>query len=187
MIKPKKRAPRSAPVNGRVDDGTASRAAADIIALPGGDTLFQQGDPVDFAYVVVAGSVELLHTERSHTHALDVRYPGDLLGEECLYGVSTRIGTARARRKCEVRRIPARDLPDLIQQQPVLYNSVQEAYVRLHPILAEFGIALRSPLQGWKRSVLMRIRQGIPRYWPGIGVSAAVFVLVATLVAVLSL
>jgi CRP-like cAMP-binding protein len=88
-----------------------------------GDTIFNEGDFGDQAFVVVDGEVELL----LHGHSLETGGSGGIFGEMALIDHKTRSATARARTDVKVVPIDQTRFLYLLQNTP--FFAVEVMYV----------------------------------------------------------
>jgi NTE family protein/lysophospholipid hydrolase len=87
--------------------------------LAGGQTLFRQGEPPDYVYVVVRGRLEVL-AEGEDGRADVVRHlgHGDLVGEVAIFTGEPRNATVRAIRDTELVRLSKADVFRLLERHP---------------------------------------------------------------------
>src|SRR6185436_7169855 len=71
------------------------------VALRAGEVLMKQGDPGDSAFVVVRGVFEITKQSGQSVIKIDVRNPGDVLGEMALLSQAPRSATVTAVTDCE--------------------------------------------------------------------------------------
>jgi len=71
------------------------------VALRAGEALMKQGDPGDTAFVVVKGVFEITKQSGQSVIKIDVRNPGDVLGEMALLSQAPRSATVTAVTDCE--------------------------------------------------------------------------------------
>jgi signal transduction histidine kinase len=79
---------------------------AEPISLRAGDALIRQGDTGDAAYVVLSGEFEIQKQTGQSLIKIDVRNPGDVVGEMALLSQAPRSATVLAKTDCEALRIP---------------------------------------------------------------------------------
>jgi signal transduction histidine kinase len=79
---------------------------AEPVTLRAGDVLIRQGDPGDSAYVVIKGDFEVQKQSGQSLIKIDVRNPGDVVGEMALLSQAPRNATLIAKTDGEVLRIP---------------------------------------------------------------------------------
>src|SRR5512138_2783879 len=79
---------------------------AEPLSLRAGEILIKQGDAGDAAYVVIQGEFEIQKQAGQSLIRIDVRNPGDVVGEMALLSSGPRNATVIARTDCEVLRIP---------------------------------------------------------------------------------
>ncbi len=76
------------------------------LSLRAGEILIKQGDLGDSAYVVISGEFEIQKQTGQSLIKIDVRNPGDVVGEMALLSSSPRNATVLAKTDAEVLRIP---------------------------------------------------------------------------------
>jgi signal transduction histidine kinase len=79
---------------------------AETVSLHAGETLIRQGDLGDAAYVVIRGEFEVQKQSGPSLIKIDVRNPGDVVGEMALLSQLPRSASVIAKTDCEVLRIP---------------------------------------------------------------------------------
>jgi CRP-like cAMP-binding protein len=115
---------------------------AEPVSLRAGDTLIKQGEPGDAAYVVISGDFEVQKQSGQSLIKIDVRNPGDVVGEMALLSRAPRNATLIAKTDGEVLRIPQEAFRKT--KQPgwmILYRQCRDVLKR------------RSNSMRWKRSI----------------------------------
>lgn len=79
---------------------------AEPVSLRAGETLLKQGELGDTAYVVLSGEFEIQKQTGQSLIKIDVRSPGDVVGEMALLSQSPRNASVIAKTDCEVLKIP---------------------------------------------------------------------------------
>jgi signal transduction histidine kinase len=79
---------------------------AEPLSLHAGEILIRQGDTGDAAYVVIEGEFEIQKQAGQSLIKIDVRNPGDVVGEMALLSRTPRNATVIAKTDCETLRIP---------------------------------------------------------------------------------
>src|SRR6266545_6638650 len=79
---------------------------AEPVSLRAGDVLIKQGELGDAAYVVIKGEFEIQKQTGQSLIKIDVRNPGDVVGEMALLSSSPRNATVSAKTDAETLRIP---------------------------------------------------------------------------------
>src|SRR5512147_232156 len=79
---------------------------AEPLSLRAGDILIKQGELGDTAYVVISGEFEIQKQAGQSLIKIDVRNPGDVVGEMALLSSGPRNATVIAKTDCETLRIP---------------------------------------------------------------------------------
>src|SRR5512140_2285454 len=80
---------------------------AEPVSLRAGEVLIRQGQPGDAAYVVIQGEVAIEKRTGQSVIKIDVRNPGDVVGEMALLSRATRNATVIAKTDAETLRIPS--------------------------------------------------------------------------------
>jgi len=84
------------------------------VSLRAGEFLMKQGDDGDAAFVVVSGEFEVIKQSGQSLIKIDVRNPGDVLGEMALLSRSPRSASVVAITDCEVLRISPEAFENLL-------------------------------------------------------------------------
>ncbi|MBV6402478.1 MAG: Adaptive-response sensory-kinase SasA [Anaerolineales bacterium] len=84
------------------------------VSLRAGEFLMKQGDDGDAAFVVVSGEFEVSKQSGQSLIKIDVRNPGDVLGEMALLSRSPRSASVQAITDCEVLRISPEAFENLL-------------------------------------------------------------------------
>jgi CRP/FNR family cyclic AMP-dependent transcriptional regulator len=92
-------------------------------AYSAGETIFNQGDPAKYLYVVRRGEVEI----QSDGVTVDTVCEGDILGEMALIDSSARSATAVAKSDCELIPVDEKRFTFLVQQTPFFAVHVMRA------------------------------------------------------------
>lgn len=90
------------------------RNEQDTLAIPAGQTIFNEGDTGNTMYVVVEGEVELLVKGQ----LVEKLGPGGVIGEMALLDAVPRSASAIARSACRLVEINERRFRFLVQQTP---------------------------------------------------------------------
>jgi signal transduction histidine kinase len=109
-----------------VDDATP-------VSIHAGETLMKQGDPGDSAYVVLKGGLEIQKQSGPSVIKIDVRNPGEIIGEMALLSNSPRSATVVAVTDSEALRISQEVFENLLSTSP------SAALAVLHWVLARLG------------------------------------------------
>ncbi|MCW5751970.1 MAG: patatin-like phospholipase family protein [Alphaproteobacteria bacterium] len=97
----------------------AVAARLEWFSLPGGATLFRQGDEPDALYIVISGSLGAYVVGAGERPLLVGRITaGEILGEMALISGRHRTATVRAIRDCELLRFVREDFAELMATQP---------------------------------------------------------------------
>jgi len=103
---------------------------AEPVFLRAGDVLISQGEPGDAAYVVIKGEFEVQKQTGQSLIKIDVRNPGDVVGEMALLSRAPRNATLIAKTDGEVLRIPQEAFEKLLQ------SSTTAAMAVLHWVMS---------------------------------------------------
>lgn len=88
-----------------------------------GETIFVEGEPADFMYVVKSGKVDLLKGER----LLETVGPDGFFGELALIDDAPRSATAKAQSDCELAPIAEKQFLFMVGETPFFSLSVMRA------------------------------------------------------------
>lgn len=123
---------RKSPLFQGLSDGELQQLVdmAEPVSLRAGEILIRQGDAGDSAYVVIQGEFEIQKQTGQSLIKIDVRNPGDVVGEMALLSSAPRNATVIAKADCEVLRIPAQAFEQL------LTSSTTAAMAVLHWVMA---------------------------------------------------
>jgi signal transduction histidine kinase len=105
-------------------------AMAEPVPLRAGDVLIKQGEPGDAAYVLLKGDFEVQKQSGQSLIKIDVRNPGDVVGEMALLSQAPRSATVIAKTDGETLRIPQEAFEKL------LLSSTTAALAVLHWVMA---------------------------------------------------
>ena len=111
----------STPLFAAVDREVLARfdSAAHRVYLPGGETLFRQGERADALYVITRGRLQIVvEMAGGRTRTVDALGRGALIGEMALLLDDLRTATAVASRDSELVRIEKADFDRLIAEHP---------------------------------------------------------------------
>lgn len=134
------------PLFGGLDDATLRDldAATETVGLSEGEALFDQGDPGDAMYLLVAGGLDVRLSRDGATSTIDELRPPALLGETALITGRPRSAAIVARASSVLRRLPVDTFDRLVKRHPVLLERL-EAHTR--PRLRRTQLA--PLLHGW--------------------------------------
>ncbi|HLO29770.1 MAG TPA: ATP-binding protein [Anaerolineales bacterium] len=105
-------------------------AMAEPVSLRAGEVLIKQGEPGDSAYVVLRGDFEVQKQAGQSLIKIDVRNPGDVVGEMALLSQAPRNASVIAKTDGETLRIPKEAFEKL------LLSSTTAAMAVLHWVMA---------------------------------------------------
>ena len=88
---------------------------AEPVALRPGEVLIKQGDPGDSAYVILTGEFEIQKQTGQSLIKIDVRNPGDVVGEMALLSRAPRNATVISKTDSETLRIPQEAFEELLR------------------------------------------------------------------------
>lgn len=103
-------------------DSDLAKMAEDIAEqlLEAGETLFHAGDPGHNCYVIISGDLEVLARSGGTEVQLEVRHPGQIIGEMALIDRSPRSATVRAVTKSRVALLNEQNFANLLRSDPEL-------------------------------------------------------------------
>ena len=84
------------------------------LSLPGGTTVFRQGDPGGSLYVIRAGRVRVLKESNGRRRMVSTLGPGDFFGELAVVTGQPRSATVEVVEDAELLRVPADKLEEMI-------------------------------------------------------------------------
>lgn len=108
-------------------------AMAEPVSLHAGEVLIKQGEPGDSAYVVIKGDFEVQKQTGQSLIKIDVRNPGDVVGEMSLLSRTPRNATLIAKTDGEVLRIPQEAFEKLLE------SSTTAAMAVLHWVISRLA------------------------------------------------
>src|SRR5262249_33605464 len=137
----------------------------DWYGVPGGTTLFRQGDPAQDAFILVTGRLGVFLDSATGMRLIAQIAPGELVGEIALISGAPRSATVVALRDSEVVRIPRQSADRLFASSPELMQYV------LRLLASRLERSSRPPVQQATRAVAVvplddRILQ--PAFVPGL-------------------
>ncbi len=103
---------------------------AEPVSLRAGERLIRQGDPGDSAYVLTKGEFEIQKQSGQSLIKIDVRNPGDVVGEMALLSRSPRTASVLSKTDTEALRIPQEAFEKLLS------TSTSAAMAVLHWVMA---------------------------------------------------
>jgi CRP-like cAMP-binding protein/predicted acylesterase/phospholipase RssA len=104
---------------------------ANWLRLAGGETLFAQGDPPDYLYIVIHGRLEIIVERESGEHeVLEQIGRGDCVGEMALLADEPRSATVRAIRDSELLRLSKNEFSLLLNRHPRGTTEIARMLVR---------------------------------------------------------
>jgi signal transduction histidine kinase len=103
---------------------------AEPVSLHAGDLLIRQGEPGDAAYVLIKGDFEVQKQSGQSLIKIDVRNPGDVVGEMALLSRTPRSASIIAKTDSEALRIPQKAFEELLR------SSTTAAMAVLHWVMA---------------------------------------------------
>jgi signal transduction histidine kinase len=108
-------------------------AMAEPVSLRAGDILIKQGEPGDSAYVLIKGNFEVEKQSGQSLIKIDMRNPGDVVGEMALLSQAPRSASIIAKTDAEALRIPQEAFEKL------LLSSTTAAMAILHWVMARLS------------------------------------------------
>ena len=132
------------------------------IRLAGGQTLFKQGDPPDYLYVVVHGRLEVIvEREAGQQEIVDRLGQGDCVGEVAIFTGVPRNATVRAIRDCELVRLSKTTFHGLLEGHPrCAFEIMRILAARIRPALPAHHNARVSTI-----AVVPLNLEGLPHEW----------------------
>jgi NTE family protein len=112
---------RALPLFRQLDDEALAELGRELtwFALPGGSSLFEQGDPSDALYVLKSGSVGAFRNdENGHVQLVGVVAAGETVGEVGMMIDMPRNASVRALRDSELLRLSRSDFDKLVNHHP---------------------------------------------------------------------
>jgi signal transduction histidine kinase len=106
---------------------------AEPVSLRAGDLLIRQGEPGDAAYVLIRGDFEVQKQSGQSLIKIDVRNPGDVVGEMALLSRTPRSASIIAKTDSEALRIPQKAFEELLR------SSTTAAMAILHWVMARLN------------------------------------------------
>jgi len=91
---------------------------AELVDLPGGDTLIREGDPSDALYVVASGRLQAFVAVEGGEALVGEIGRGEVIGEMGILAQETRSATVRALRDSNLVRIPSDVFLQFLREQP---------------------------------------------------------------------
>jgi CRP-like cAMP-binding protein len=88
--------------------------SSDALSFPAGTFIFREGDPEDYAYIVISGEVDLI----LNGTVVETVAPGGIMGEMALIEHKPRIASAVARTDCRLVPIDEKQFMFLVQVTP---------------------------------------------------------------------
>ena len=116
------------------------------VVLEGGETLFNEGDAGDSAYVVETGELEIVKRSGNRDVLLAVRGSGEVIGEMALIEEAPRMATVRARGKTRLLVIDQEQLNWLVQ------HSGSAARAMFYNVLARWRSTCCVKARRWRSS-----------------------------------
>jgi CRP-like cAMP-binding protein len=108
---------------------------AEMISLSSGQEVYQKGEPATFVFIVLKGQVTLrLPGKGSVSILIDELTEGDIFGSCVSFALDSYTLTAQCTEDCELLRIHASVLKDLLDQDPrmgyAIQSKISEIYFR---------------------------------------------------------
>jgi signal transduction histidine kinase len=122
---------RSVELLSGLDDDAIDRLAATVstCSFAQGDTLFNEGDPGNTAYIVTSGEIEILKVSAEQTVRIAVSGPGIIVGEMSLLTGEPRNATARALVDTELVSIPKAALDVLLESDVKAVHALFDVFI----------------------------------------------------------
>jgi CRP-like cAMP-binding protein len=90
------------------------RHASNSISFSAGQTIFEEGQPADYMYVILEGSVDISARGRY----LDTAEPGSIIGELALIDHNVRSATVVAKTDCRLVPVSQKQFLFMVQETP---------------------------------------------------------------------
>jgi len=122
---------RSVDLFSGLDDAALSNLSRDLTpcSLAQNETLFEEGDAGDTAYVVTSGEVEILKASEDRAVRIALSGPGLLVGEMSLLTGEPRNASARATIDTELVSIPKASLDALLGEDPRAVRALFDVFI----------------------------------------------------------
>lgn len=122
---------RSVELLSGLDDDAIDRLAETVstCSFAQGDTLFNEGDPGDTAYIVTSGEIEILKVSADQSVRIAVSGPGVIVGEMSLLTGEPRNATARALVDVELVSIPKASLDALLESDVRAVRALFDVFI----------------------------------------------------------
>lgn len=102
------------------------RNEKDVIQIPAGETIFNEGDAGDAMYVVLEGTVEIVHKDR----VIEKVEAGSIFGEMALIDDQPRSASAVAGTNLQIARVNQQRFEFLVQYSPFFAVEVMRIMAR---------------------------------------------------------
>ncbi len=104
----------------KLDQNTTTQLKRFMIQISNGTTLFKQNDKGNTLYVIVEGSIRLLHKDPQGERVISLIGPGEIVGEKALYteGPYRRAFTAVAQGDCVALEFDSQSLKAIASKTP---------------------------------------------------------------------
>jgi signal transduction histidine kinase/predicted CoA-binding protein len=148
---------RKVPLFAELPDADLKKLCSMIkeVRLAAGDTLFNEGEPGEEAYVIAEGELEILKISSGREVLLAVRAVGDVIGEGALLEQAPRNATARAHGPALLLGIHKTLLDELVQ------SSASAARIMFHTVLARWRATGSMLRQSEKMAQLGTLTAGV--------------------------
>ena len=122
---------RSVDLFSGLDDRALSDLSRDLTtcSLARGETLFEEGDAGDTAYVVTSGEIEIVKASADRTVRIALSGPGILVGEMSLLTGEPRNASARAASETELLSIPKASLDALLEADARAVHALFDVFI----------------------------------------------------------
>lgn len=89
-----------------------------LVTIQAGESLFEEGDPGDSAYVIESGQIEITKLSDGEGVLISLVGPGDVIGEMALLDEAPRMASARATATTNLLAISQQQLDELLNSSP---------------------------------------------------------------------
>ena len=123
-----------------LDDNERTDLAAqlDVVNFPGGQTIFNYGEPGDSMYVISSGEVEVFFkNDTGERIVLEVATRGDFFGELSMLDNGTRTASVLATQDTQTLRLDRADLEKFLRLRPQAAMDLLAAITRRHRVTVE--------------------------------------------------
>ena len=103
---------------------------APTLEFEGGETIFVDGDPAHWAYIIQEGAVEILRERDGKSTIIDTLETGEIFGEMALFDESPRSATAKTKMPTTCLLVSKEVLEDQLAKASLLMRAMSELLVK---------------------------------------------------------